>query len=258
MTQLERPPVWKMVREAIDALGSPTTNAAIKDWILQKYPGTNVTTIRCHITICTVNHNSRIHYPENKKPRVANAQYDFLFRSGRGEIELYSPEKHGVWKIEELEDGSLKVLRDEEITEELKESKGCGFSAEDHLRDFLAEHLEDIEPGFQLYVDDDGQIGIEYKINDIGRIDILAVDKNGSFVVIELKVGKGPDAVSGQLMRYMSWIKRNMNNNGKPIRGMIIAQSISDKIRYALADVENVQLKEYELFMKFKDVPELD
>ena len=36
-----------------------------------------------------------------------------------------------------------------------------------------------------------------------------------------------------------------MNNNCKPVRGMIIAQIISDKIRYALADVENVQLKEY-------------
>ena len=36
MNQFERPPVWKMIREAIDALES-TTNVAIREWIQNKY-----------------------------------------------------------------------------------------------------------------------------------------------------------------------------------------------------------------------------
>jgi RecB family endonuclease NucS len=259
MNQFERPPVWKMIREAIDALGSPTTNVAIREWIQNKYPGTKSNTIGCHIIAFTVNHPSRIHYQRNTKPRLCDTDYDIFYRKERGHLEIFNPELHGMWKIVEDEDGSLQIAQ-ADIDPPTGNNEGLsthGFAAEDHLRDYLAKHLEEIEPGLQLYVDDDGQVGIEYQ-TPIGRIDILAVDQNDSFVVLELKVGKGPDAVSGQVMRYMSWIKRNMNNNCKPVRGMIIAQIISDKIRYALADVENVQLKEYELVMKFKDVPELD
>jgi len=66
-----------MVKEAVEALGGTTTNIAVRDWILKKYPGTNPTTIGCQIIVATVNHASRIHYPENQKPRLAEAQYDF-------------------------------------------------------------------------------------------------------------------------------------------------------------------------------------
>ncbi|MFN8007523.1 MAG: hypothetical protein U0V70_10965 [Terriglobia bacterium] len=38
-------PVWKMVKEAVEALGGKTTNVAVRDWIQKKYPGTNPTTI---------------------------------------------------------------------------------------------------------------------------------------------------------------------------------------------------------------------
>ena len=64
-TTAVKPPVWKMVKEAVEALGSPTTNVMVRDWILKKYPGTNKSTIGCQTIICTVNHDSRIHYPEN-------------------------------------------------------------------------------------------------------------------------------------------------------------------------------------------------
>ena len=71
MIEPKRPPVWQMVREAIAALDGKTTNVEVRDWILDRYPGTNTNTIQCQITVCTVNHNSRIHYPENNKPRVS-------------------------------------------------------------------------------------------------------------------------------------------------------------------------------------------
>ena len=54
-----KPPVWRMVKEAVEALGGTTTNIAVRDWILKKYPGTNPTAIGCHIIDSTVNHASR-------------------------------------------------------------------------------------------------------------------------------------------------------------------------------------------------------
>ena len=84
MKDAKQPYVWQMVREAAQALGNPTTNIAVRDWILNKYPGTNFSTIQCQIIACTVNHASRVHYLENRKPRAADTQYDFLFRPERG------------------------------------------------------------------------------------------------------------------------------------------------------------------------------
>jgi hypothetical protein len=250
-------PVWKMVKEAVEALGGTTTNIAVRDWILRKYPGTNPTTISCQIIVCTVNHASRIHYPENQKPRKAEAQYDFLFRPTPGAIEWYEPAQHGQWEVAEFEDGKL-VAR--EITIDPvppnPDEKGNSFAAEHHLRDYLAKNLHVIEDGLQLYVDDAGTVGVEYK-TPMGRMDILTVDTKGGFLVIELKVERGPDEVCGQIMRYYGWVKRHIAK-GKPVRGLIIAQHISDRIRYALADVPGVTAREYKLHLTLADVPHVD
>jgi endonuclease len=256
MTSQPRPFVWKMIREAVEALGGSTTNVAVRDWILERYPGTNTSTIQAQIIVCTVNHASRVHYPENQKPRRAESQYDFLFRPERGRLELYDPARHGAWEIAEGEDGRLLVTQVDEPPEPNGPAEGESFAAEAHLRDYLAQHLDVIEPGLQLFVNDEGTVGVEYA-TDVGRIDILAVDAEGGLLVIELKVSRGPDAACGQLLRYKGWVKRHLAQ-GRHVRGLIIAQHISDRIRYALADVEDVYLKEYVLSITLKDVPPLD
>ncbi len=251
MSAEKRPFVWEMVKEAAEKLGGSTTNVAVRDWILQKYPDTNLNTIQCQIIVCTVNHASRIHYQENKKPRIANGQYDFIFRPERGRIEPYDPECHGNWHIYEREDGGMAVG----LVDEPEPPSGNGFAAEAHLRDYLVQHLEQVEQGLQLYVNDNGDTGVEYQ-TPIGRIDILATDVKCGFVVIELKVGRGPDAVAGQILRYKNWIAKHLAN-GKHVRGIIIAQHISDKIQYAIADDTDVIAKEYELSLKIRDTEKI-
>lgn len=261
MDQEDRPYVWQMIRDAVDELGSPTTNVAVRDWILSKYPGTNRNTIQCQIIVCTVNHSSRIHYPENKKPREATGPYDFLFRPDRGRLVSYDPSRHGRWVIRQTDDGRLEVGQaDDENTDVLAEvqpagqstTEGHAFAAEHHLRDYLAQHLESIEPGLQLFVDDQGNDGMEY-VTPIGRIDLLAIDNDDRLVAIELKVGRGPDSVAGQILRYVNWIRCNMPN-GATVRGIIIAQHISDKIRYAIASEPAVSAIEYEIELSLKPV----
>lgn len=180
MTRNLNPPVWQMVSEAVETLGGKTTNVAVRDWILKRYPGTNKNTIQCQIIVCTVNHDSRVHYPENSKPRKCNTPYDFLYRPQRGQIEFYQPERHGLWEIYKREDGKLGVRRvdheqSEERTEQPAEVSGsteaeteqvqgdATFAAEPHLRDYLAKNLGLIEPGLELFVDDRENVGVEYR-----------------------------------------------------------------------------------------------
>ncbi|MFO7948121.1 MAG: hypothetical protein R6V19_15050 [Armatimonadota bacterium] len=112
--KLTNPPVREMLWEAIEELGSPTTNVAVRDWIEAHYPGTNRDTIDATRTICTVNQPSRIHYPENSRPRDCDdPRYDFLYCPSRGWLEWYKPETHGIWSIKQDSDGNLAICCDD-------------------------------------------------------------------------------------------------------------------------------------------------
>lgn len=197
MNDTKRPPVWQLVLEAVKALGGKTTNVAVRDWILARHPDINRNTIQCQIIACTVNHDSRVHYPMNGKPRRCNGPHDVLFSPERGRIELYDRARDGTWEIAARDDGSLAVRRVDGPPHEESQpvdptraaSEPCGsvFAAEDHFRDYLVRHLEDIEPGLALYVDDQGTDGVEY-VTDIGRIDILATDAHQGFVVSSVRL----------------------------------------------------------------------
>ncbi len=265
MSEQSRPPVWQMIREAMEALGSDTTNVAVRNWIIRQYPGTKRNTISCHIIMCTVNHSSRIHYPQNQKPRTANGRYDFLFRPERGQLQVYDQARHGQWTIIQREDGSFTVAevgheqeveQETGLTEEEEAPRGYAFTAEDQLRDYLAARPDTMEEGLQLYVDEYGNTGVEYN-TPVGRIDLLAEDADGGLVVVELKVSRSPDAVVGQLLRYMGWVKRHLAE-GKRVRGFIVARNISDRVRYAVADIPHVSLKAYELSVAVRDLPSID
>lgn len=255
------PPIRVRLREAIQDLSGRATNRAVRDWVLKHYPGTNVNTIQTMLATYTVNNPSRIHAPEIHGPRLANDErYDFLYRPRRGELEWYVPERHGAWAIVEREDGRLGV---EAVEGELGDVEAQvdqqvlspEFAAETHLRDYLKTNLGAIEPGLSLYTDPNGTAGVEY-ITPIGRIDIIAVDANQDYLVIELKVSRGPDEVAAQLLRYRSWVKRHIAD-GRRVRGAIVAAKISDQVRYALADVDDVLLYEYVMQLSLRQVDSL-
>ncbi len=124
------------------------------------------------------------------------------------------------------------------------------FALEAHLRDFLAKNLERIEPGLRLY-EKDGRSGIEFTIDD-GRIDILALDGNNKFLVIELKLSRGRNKTIGQLLYYMGWVDKNLGNS--PCRGMIIANEISEDLLIAVHRVPGVSLCRYNLSVSVERV----
>jgi len=128
------------------------------------------------------------------------------------------------------------------------EEAEIAFELESQLRDFIAGNLQSIAvrgKKLSLYVDPKGRKGIEYP-TEVGPIDILALDQTGTFVVFELKRANSPDRAVGQVARYMGWIKKNLAS-GKEVHGVIVAKSISDKLRYAITVVPNVSLYVYEV-----------
>ncbi|MBI4282589.1 MAG: DUF91 domain-containing protein [Chloroflexi bacterium] len=118
------------------------------------------------------------------------------------------------------------------------------FAYESDLRDYLSKNLRVIEPGLTLYADERGN-GIEYPIA-AGSIDILAKDRSGRLVVIELKVSRGRNRTIGQLLYYMGWVDTNLRGTGKS-RGVIVAKEVSDDLCLACQRVPDISLYKYTL-----------
>jgi len=253
-----------MIKEAIENLGGQASYSAIKQFIWRKYGDVNESTINAQIVICTVNHRSRVHYTQNKRPRLANEpRYDFLFHTGSGQVELYNPEKHGVWEILKDERGNLLAAQKEsnEIPlappelENEEEGESLSFPFESHLRDFIASNLDSIRVDskrLKLFVDEHGRDGIEYQ-TAVGPIDILALDEDGNFVVFELKLSKGSDRTTGQISRYMGWVKKHLAG-GKAVKGIIVAQSIDEQLKYSVSVIPEISLFEYEISFNIRPV----
>ena len=248
---MERPFVWQMIREAIDNLNGRATYAEIKNYIHSKWDNVNDSTINAQIMILCVNKTSRIHYPENKKPRLSDSQYDILYSTGRGQVVKYDPEEHGIWEIYQNEFGSLhvrQVINEEEDVDDIVESETGSFlfPIEANLRDFLISNLNTVKDSkLSLYVDENGRDGKEYP-TAVGPIDILTVDEEGNFIVFELKLSRGADKALGQILRYMGWVKKNLAND-KLVKGVIVANKMDEKIKYAVMMTSDITLYEYEM-----------
>jgi len=138
----------------------------------------------------------------------------------------------------------------EENEEPQNEGEYLEFALESHLRDFLAKNLEKIESGLKL-VNIDGRSGIEYPV-DGGRIDLLAVDKDDRYVVIELKLSQGRNKALGQLLYYMGWVDANLEN--PPCRGVIVANVISRELEIAVSRTPDVSLFKYNMSFSIEPV----
>jgi len=88
----------------------------------------------------------------------------------------------------------------------------------------------------------------------VGYIDILCKDKDGNFVVIEIKREEDTDKVVGQIQRYMSWIKENIaEKERKEVKGVIVVKEIDKKLEHSVKGSGfKIEIKE------FKDIPPVE
>jgi len=159
-------------------------------------------------------------------------------------------------------DKSIKLSLKKEVQIFTEEKHGEELSAteivpsmERLLEDFLEKNLEHIEKGLELYHDENGVPGRQYP-TDIGTIDLLCIDKDKKFVVIEIKKEKGTDRAVGQITRYMGWVKQNLVKN-EDVRGIIIVHEVDERLEYSASVLTNVEIKYYKIDLKFVPKQEL-
>ena len=203
----------RFVAECNLSKGQVISRDQVTSWFKSKYPKIKPGTVTAHLAKMSVNAPSRVYYKAN-----ANGDDDLFYQIDGGHFRLYDAATDPSPIYDKNQ--SLDLDNSEKDKTEDEPSKSSEFAYESDLRDFLSRNLTIIEQGLKLY-EEEGINGVEFPVG--GRfIDILAVDKENHFVIIELKVSRGYDRAIGQLLRYMAWIEINLAEPNQKVRGIVI------------------------------------
>ena len=241
--QLYDKPVRLLFKDMVEDLGVEPGEMIERDqvyaWFAENYPKVKDATISAYLLKMSTNAPSRIHYNVD-----ASGDDDLLYRIDSQRFRLYDPARDPTPIYEKTEEDVGQEPDDVQVASE--------FAYERDLQNFLSQNLSLIEPGLGLY-DEEEITGVEFPVGN-RRVDILALDSDHNYVVIELKVSRGYDRVVGQLLRYVAWIRQHQAEPGQRVRGVIVAREISDDLLLACSELENVGLYEYELSVSLNRV----
>jgi RecB family endonuclease NucS len=136
--------------------------------------------------------------------------------------------------------------------EDIEDALDTSLSLERDLERILLNDLSVIEEGPKLFREGE-LVGVQLDTGIVGRLDILAIDKQGKYVVIEIKAGEASDRVCGQILRYMGWVSKDISG-GKDVRGIIVANDFDEKIKYAVSILPQIDLRKYDVGFTISNV----
>jgi RecB family endonuclease NucS len=116
------------------------------------------------------------------------------------------------------------------------------FGLERDLQNALRANIQQLEEGLDIV---DG--GAEVKV-EAGFIDILAKDRNGTWVVIELKAELTRPAAVAQILAYMGCVASQRGGN---VRGILVGADFDQRVEFAVRAVPNLSLKRYRFKFEF-------
>ena len=180
------------------------------------------------------------------EPTIENDQVFFLRDGVKLSDEILLSE------LREIVDFFKECLNIELKDETSSISSGL-FYMEQQLEDFIIENWEGTEFGKKYdLIYEDGDLKSQQYRTDIGRIDILARDKNNqSYVVIELKRNQTSDDTVGQITRYMGWIEEKLGDEN--VKGIIVAGKYDEKLYYAQKRLKDIEVFLYEVNFKLNE-----
>jgi restriction system protein len=179
---------------------------------------------------------------------IERAAMSEALRNSAGSIGTVSNITHHREELKKLIGGasSPKLISTDATVED-----PSSFALEEHLEEFLVKNWPHTELGidYDIY-EEDGVKAQQYQ-TDTGPLDILAISKDQKrLLVVELKKGRASDAVVGQTLRYMSFVKDELAEADQTVLGIIIAHEDDQRIRRAISMTPNIVFYRYQVSFK--------
>jgi RecB family endonuclease NucS len=130
-----------------------------------------------------------------------------------------------------------------------KNKKHIRFISEREMTAYFVNNLGQIEYGLTLYQDED-TTGVEFNLYGgngatAPRIDILAIDAQGTYVVIECKIFHAAHLVAGQVASYVSILRERILPMHSRVRAIILCQKPSPLLWYAIREIPGIEIAVY-------------
>ena len=125
------------------------------------------------------------------------------------------------------------------------------FHYESDLQETILFQLNSLFPDYKIFGKDNDE-GVKYRIGG-KEIDILLESNDGkSLLILELKAGKAREKVYGQIAMYYGLLKTQFPE--KDIKGIVIAQEISEELLNASILSDKISFMSYLLEVKLTEV----
>ena len=127
------------------------------------------------------------------------------------------------------------------------ETNFFSFELESQLEKHISNNIEQLEKGLT-------KVKQQYNIGGSNIIDLLCIDANRNYVVVEFKNRKTSDIVVGQILRYIGRIKEIEKVDN--VRGIIVTPEPDTNLEYAISTLPHVSLKYFKFNVTFSE-PEM-
>lgn len=191
--------------------------------------------MRIIVAMCAVQYRGRVNTLASRSIRMicikgdntVSVHDDSLYKAlnwmpGGKHTEVYVEPKRikVIRKQERLDIILFEILHDYEVSMQ-QPPKLLKEGSEQQMQILLAKHPSVLEPGLML-------IGREYP-TPIGPIDLMCIDPNGQWVIVEVKRAVGHIGGVTQLLRYMQTVEIE---SGQSCRGFYVAPSFAPNTLY--------------------------
>ena len=261
--------VWELVRDAMQSARERgrewLTVGEVTREVLAADPSINTGTIHAYVRFLCINDPNKKHAPgqpyrrnplfitddptmHGKRYRLLTEHERRVFLANvRHDLESVSYAQLMEWLGDPslaLEPQDVEVAAGEE--EALPEEMAGPALLEIHLQDYIFRNWKAVFPDLALF---QGAGGREFRTQDpsVGIIDFLCTDKKGDFVVIETKRETPDRQAIGQVLGYMGWVRQKLCTKGQSVRGILIANEVSDQLKLAASVTPALALYCYEI-----------
>lgn len=194
-------------------------------------------------------HRRKVRWMDVAIPRSAMSE---ALQNSSGSIGTVSDISSYREEIEVLLGASTSAGRPAIVATDPDVEDPVAFAMEKHLEAFLVANWNQtlLSREFSIYEEEGEPVGQQYA-TDAGPIDVLAISKDKKrLLVVELKRGRASDAVVGQVLRYMGFVKEQVAEDDQTVEGAIIALEDDQKLRWALLAVPSIAFYRYEISFK--------
>ena len=119
------------------------------------------------------------------------------------------------------------------------------------VRTLVVEQPDLLETGLAIYQDGGEPVGVDYR-TPVGAIDLVALDRTGSLVVVMVPDARDVESLMPQVLGRIGYVRKHLAKSGQGVRGVVVTEEVPESLAYAAAGLaDTVSFMAYRVALSF-------